>query len=313
MKIKTSFNYSILSGLLIILPAAAFAGGAQNSNAASFVAIDCPGYDGEGVNDGLSCFSVKGWSQGNHELDCTVIIPDNVTNKKRAPLIAWANGWEQGNVLGQCTTNGYLRGLKEWASSGYVVTAANQWSVQESDVLSCAKWVAGNATGKNSLVPFDGQNIGIVGHSQGGGAVIKAGNGSQGFSVTAVMTMNPYGPSWVNPENQDGQVLIVGGRYDTTSPPDSYQAVWDAISAQADPGGINAVLINGTHNSDAWNGTGDPGTFSCEDAAEGNFGAYQDIGMIWWDIQLKGKKYTRILKGMLADDKVWETPQYSNF
>jgi dienelactone hydrolase len=313
MKIKTSFNYSILSGLLIILPAAAFAGGAQNSNAASFDAIDCPGYDGEGVNDGLSCFSVKGWSQGNHELDCTVIIPDNVTNKKRAPLIAWANGWEQGNVLGQCTTNGYLRGLKEWASSGYVVTAANQWSVQESDVLSCAKWVAGNATGKNSLVPFDGQNIGIVGHSQGGGAVIKAGNGSQGFSVTAVMTMNPYGPSWVNPENQDGQVLIVGGRYDTTSPPDSYQAVWDAISAQADPGGINAVLINGTHNSDAWNGTGDPGTFSCEDAAEGNFGAYQDIGMIWWDIQLKGKKYTRILKGMLADDKVWETPQYSNF
>lgn len=313
MKIKNSFIYPVLSGLLIILPTAAFTGGAQNSNAVSFDAIDCPGYDGEGVNDGLSCFSVKGWSQGNHELDCTVIIPDSVTNKNRAPLIAWANGWEQGNVLGQCTTNGYLRGLKEWASSGYVVAAANQWSAQESDVLSCAQWVANNASGKNSLVPFDGQNIGIVGHSQGGGAVIKAGNGSQGLSVTAVMTMNPYGPSWVNPENQDGQVLIVGGRYDTTTPPDSYQAVWDAISTQADPGGINAVLVNGTHNSDAWNGTGDPGTFSCEEAAKGNFGAYQDIGMMWWDIQLKGKKYTRILKSMLADDEIWETPQYSNF
>ena len=313
MKIKIGLIYSIFSGLLIILPATALAGGAQSGKAASFDAIDCPGYAGEGVNDGLSCFSVKGSSQGNHELDCTIIIPDNVTNKKRAPMIAWANGWEQGNVLGQCTTNGYLRGLKEWASSGYVVAAANQWSVQESDVLSCARWVADNATGKNSLVPFDGKNIGIVGHSQGGGAVIKAGNGSQGIDVTAVMAMNPYGPSWVNPADQDGQVLIVGGRMDTTTPPDSYQAVWDAISAQADPGGINAILINGTHNSDAWNGTGDPGTFSCEVAAKGNFGAYQDVGMMWWDIQLKGKKYVRILKTMLADDKLWETPQYSNF
>jgi dienelactone hydrolase len=194
-----------------------------------------------------------------------------------------------------------------------VVAAANQWSVQESDVLSCARWVADNAAGKNGLVPFDGKNIGIVGHSQGGGAVIKAGNGSQGVDVTAVMTMNPYGPAWVNAADQDGQVLIVGGRFDTTTPPDSYQAAWDAISAQADPGGINAVLVNGTHNSDAWNGTGDPETFSCEDAAEGNFGDYQDVGMMWWDIQLKGKKYTRILKTMLADDEVWETPQYSNF
>jgi len=34
MKIKTSFIYPILSGLLVILPAAAFAGGAQNSNSA---------------------------------------------------------------------------------------------------------------------------------------------------------------------------------------------------------------------------------------------------------------------------------------
>jgi hypothetical protein len=55
------------------------------------------------------------------------------------------------------------------------------------------------------------------------------------------------------------------------------------------------------------------GTFSCEEAAKGNFGAYQNIGMMWWDIQLKGKPYTDILKGMLDDDEIWETPQYSNF
>ena len=313
MNFKIRFICTALSALLVAIPAAAVAGGAQNGKGASFDAIECPGYGGEGVNDGLSCFSVKGTSQGNHELDCTVIIPDGLSNRKRAPLIAWANGWEQGNVLGQCTTTGYLRGLKEWASSGYVVAAANQWSVQESDVLSCARWVANNATGKNSLVPFDGKNIGVAGHSQGGGAVIKAGNGSRDLDVTAVMTMNPYGPSWVNPADQNGQVLIVGGRMDTTTPPESYQAVWDAISAQADPGGINAVLVNGTHNSDAWNGDGSSGTASCEEAAEGNFGAYQDVGMMWWDIQLKGQKYTRILKGMLADEAVWETPQSSNF
>ena len=313
MKIKFSAITCILSTLLIMLSTTTFAGGAKNGNAASFEPIDCPGYGEEGVNNGLSCYSVTGSSKGNHELDCTIIIPDKITNRKKAPMIAWANGWEQGNVLGQCTTTGYLRGLKEWASSGYIVAAANQWSVQESDVLACARWVADNSSGKNDLVPFDGQNIGIVGHSQGGGAVIKAGNGSQGLDVTAVMTMNPYGPAWVNSEDQDGPVFIVGGRMDTTSPPDSYQAVWDAISSQGDPGGVNAVLINGTHNSEAWNGTGDPNTFSCEDAAEGNFGAYQNVGMLWWDIQLKGKKYTGILKSLLGDDEVWEAPQYSNF
>jgi dienelactone hydrolase len=310
---KIRFFYSVLSVLLVAIPAAAIAGGAQNGKGASFDPIDCPGYAGEGVNDGLSCFSVKGTSQGNHELDCTVIIPDGLSNRKRAPLIAWANGWEQGNVLGQCTTTGYLRGLKEWASSGYVVAAANQWSVQESDVLGCARWVADNASGKNSLVPFDGKNIGVVGHSQGGGAAIKAGNGSHGLDVTAVMTMNPYGPSWVNPADQNGQVLIVGGAMDTTTPPESYQAVWDAIDAQADPGGINAVLKEGTHNSEAWNGDGSSGTASCLEASMTNFGAYQDVGMMWWDIQLKGKKYTRILKGMLADEAMWKTPRYSNF
>lgn len=312
MKIKIPLIKSMLSVLLVTMPALAFAGGAQNGKGASFEEIDCPGYSGEGVNEGLTCYSVQGTSRGNHELDCTIIVPDSVNNRKKAPMIAWANGWEQGNVLGQCTTTGYLRGLKEWASSGYVVAAANQWSVQESDVLACARWVADNAAGKNALVPFDGSNIGIVGHSQGGGAVVKAGNGSQGVDVTAVMAMNPYGPAWVNSADQDGPVLILGGRADTTTPPDSYQAAWDDISAQGDPGGINAVLKAGTHNSEAWNGDGSSGTVSCEQAGTTNFGAFQDVGMMWWDIQLKGKKYSRILKGMLAGDE-WETPDYSNF
>ena len=155
MKIKLPLIKSVLSVLLVTMPALTLAGGAQNGKGASFGVIDCPGYSGEGVNEGLTCYSVQGTSQGNHELDCTIIVPDSVSNRKKAPMIAWANGWEQGNVLGQCTTTGYLRGLKEWASSGYVVAAANQWSVQESDVLACARWVSDNAAGKNALVLFD--------------------------------------------------------------------------------------------------------------------------------------------------------------
>jgi len=90
----------------------------------------------------IDCFRVQGWSKGNHALDCTIIIPSGGSN---LPLIAWANGWDQGNVLGQCTTTGYLPGLKQWAKDGpYVIAAANQWSVQESDVLACVQWVVDN-------------------------------------------------------------------------------------------------------------------------------------------------------------------------
>ena len=284
--------------------------------------ITCPGHDDGTINDGLICHSVKGWSKGNHELDCTIVVPINASASNLLPLIVWANGWEQGNVLGQCTTNGYLKGLKEWAKSydgGYIIAAANQWSVQESDVLACAQWVVDNAIGQNGAdIPVVSDKIGLVGHSQGGGAVIKAGNGNKGLSITTVLAMNPYGPAWVNSANQDGLVLLLGGSDDTTTPPGSYQTVWDAISDQANPGGINAVLDGGTHNSEAWNGTtGSAGTYSCDAAAEENFGAYQVIGLKWWQIQLKGAKTEEDVLKTLLDMAPWNSvdypTKYSNF
>ena len=285
----------------------AVAGGAQ-SNDATLTPINCPGGSADGANDGLSCYSVKGWSQGNHEIDCTVIVPESAVSD--GPLIVWANGWEQGNVLGQCTTNGYLKGLKLWAKSGYVVAAANQWSVQESDVLACAHWVDENG-GVDGIPSIDAASIGIAGHSQGGGAVIKAGNGNKDISVKAVLAMNPYGPSWVRPENQDGQVLILGGSNDTTTPPASYQAVSNAIIAQADPGGINAVSILGTHNSDAWGVYADGSTMSCEDAAEEDFANFQAPGFLWWEASLKNNAGAMgALQALLCNAGVWQTPEH---
>jgi dienelactone hydrolase len=318
MKFIKGLSISILVTLNITLTPTVFAGGAQNHDA-TVTGVTCPGFDDGTINDGLSCYSVTGWSKGNHELNCTVIVPDSAYDGEPIPLIAWANGWEQGNILGQCTTTGYLKGLKQWAKSdndGFIVAAANAWSVQESDVLACVQWVFDNRVDNEGDIPFDGANIGLVGHSQGGGAVIKAGNGTNnGPEITAVLAMNPYGPSWVNSENQDGPVLILGGSNDTTTPPGSYQAVWDAISGQVNPGGINAVLDGGTHNSEAWNGTtGSLGTFSCDDAAMENFGAYQDIGAMWWQIQLNGANLLQGPLKALLDAAPWVQPTgYSNF
>ena len=148
------------------------------------------------------------------------------------------------------------RGLVEWALNGdYIVVAANAWSVQESDILRCLQWILDQNEVEESdyYGKINTERIGLAGHSQGGGAVIKAGGDGEavGVSITATIPMNPYGPAWVNPGNQDGPMLILGGKEDTTTPPESYEAVWDAV-ADNGIGGINAVLLAGTHNSEAW-------------------------------------------------------------
>lgn len=297
----------------------ALAGGAR-SNDPTVSEIVCPGFDNspgtpESINAGLTCYSVVGWSNGNHEIDCTVIVPDRAGSQN--PLIVWANGWDQGNVLGQCTSNGYLKGLKLWAKGGsYVVAVANQWSVQESDVLACAQWIDEN-DGQNGIPSIDPENIGLVGHSQGGGAVVKAGSGNKDISIKAVLAMNPYGPAWVRPEEQTGQVLILGGRMDTTTPLESYDAVVDAIITEGDPGGINAVSLTGTHNSDAWGTYDEEGllTMSCEDAAKEDFGNFQAVGLAWWEANLKldpppGYAKMAIVNGLLCNAGIWEVPEH---
>jgi hypothetical protein len=118
---------------------------------------------------------VTGTTQGNHDLDCTVIRPwrnSSGSSSYQYPVIVWANGWNGGAPTGESTTDSYKPGLIEWALDGpYIVVAANQWSVTESDVLACLEWVVDQNTTPGS--EYEGAvntaKIGLAGHSQGGG------------------------------------------------------------------------------------------------------------------------------------------------
>ncbi len=262
----------------------------------------CYGYE----NKNCSEIRVTGHSQGNHELDCTVIQPwRKYPANYEYPVIGWANGWNFGNVIGEHTTEGYKPGLIEWALDGpYIVVAANQWSVQESDVLACVQWVIDNYSEADIF------KIGLAGHSQGGGAVIKAGDSEPyEFDITAVISMNPYGPSWVNSENQDGPLMLIGGTEDTTTPTSSFQAVWEAIQTN-DQGGLLAELDGGTHNSEAWGvivEDGEETTMDWLDAQEVNFGEYQLITELWWQFHLNNNVGAGRQLKRLLDRYPWDT------
>ena len=62
--------------------------------------------------------------------------------------------------------------------------------------------------------------------------------------------MNPYGPAWVDSGNQDGPLMLLGGKDDTTTPTDSFEEVFYAIADGQ--GGLLAELDGGSHNSEAW-------------------------------------------------------------
>ncbi|MDH3316815.1 MAG: hypothetical protein OER43_13760 [Gammaproteobacteria bacterium] len=255
-----------------------------------------------------------GHSNGNHALDCTVIRPWSDRSDSGGalyPLIAWANGWDQGNVVGATTTLGYKPGLIEWALDGpYIVIAANQWSVQESDVLQCIQWLADQTMDPNSEYygVADMSRIGLAGHSQGGGAVIKAGDGEpNGFDITAVVAMNPYGPGWVDTGNQDGPMMLIGGTDDTTTPVSSFIKVWEAVQ-ENEQGGLLAVLEDGTHNDDAWAPADD-----FDNPQNYDFGRYQRITELWWQFHLNGKvNVGRQLKRELTTAP-WSTEFSDNF
>ena len=243
--------------------------------------------------------TVTGTTQGNHDLDCSIIMPWKSSTGPAGilyPVIVWANGWGYNDNAGDFITDGYKPGLIEWALDGpYIIVAANQWSVQESDVLQCLEFVLDNYSGIANP-----ERIGLAGHSQGGGAVIKAGDGEpNGFEITAVVAMNPYGPGWVNPGKQDGPLMLIGGTDDTTTPTSSFLAVWEAIQANG-IGGLLAELIGGTHNDDAWAPEG-------EDPAEYNFGRYQEVTELWWQFHLNGKAQSGRLLQRLLDRDPWIT------
>ena len=253
---------------------------------------------------------VTGPSKGNHSLDCTIFRPWSIASgpeDTQYPVIVWGNGWGGNDVDGDTTTDGYKPGLIEWANDGpYIVIAANAWSVQEGDIQACLQWIVDQNANKKSEYygVVNTGKIGLAGHSQGGGAIIKAGDGEpNGFDITAVVPMNPYGPSWIDAGKQGGPMMLLGGTADVVTPVSSFEAVWDAIQTNGQ-GGLLAVLEGGDHSSDAWG-------LPCEDPTLHNFGRYQEITELWWQFFLNdnvsaGRKLKRIL-----DKDPWDT-QYTS-
>ena len=239
--------------------------------------------------------TVTGHSNGNHRLDCTIIRPWNSSSgpdKTQYPVIVWANGWGGNDVAGEHTTDWYKPILIEWVLDGpYIVIAANQWSVQESDVLACLEWILDEnyEEGSEYQGVIDTAKIGLAGHSQGGGAVVKAGDGEpNGFDITTVVAMNPYGPSWVDAASQDGPVMIITGSEDTTTPLSWTYPVFEAVQTN-DQGGLFTVLQGAGHS---------------------DLDRYQTVVKLWWQFILNdnvsaGKALKRIL-----DKDPWDT-QYA--
>jgi hypothetical protein len=252
--------------------------------------------------DGYSIdYHLGGSPQGNHQLDCTLILPwtsregEGPVEGKLYPVIAWANGWGWNEVAGEDEILGYLPGMIEWAVQGqFIVIAANQWSPRERDVLQGVAWLMEEYKGL-----IDEAKIGLAGHSQGGGAVLRASDGEpkgKGLGleveIATVIAMNPYGPSW-NEVNPDGPVLIVGGFHDTTTPPGSYLKAWQQIEANG-IGGINATEMDGDHNNNAWAKLG-------EEPEECNFGEYQELSLEWWKIHFNNEPIDRFCEILLID------------
>lgn len=244
--------------------------------------------------DGHSTELVQGNSKGNHRLDCLVIRPwveSAPVDADPFPIIGWANGWDQGNVLGATTTDGYTPGLIDWALDGpYLVIAARQWSAREPDLVQCLEWLIDQdqVSGSDYEDLVDASRIGIAGHSQGGGATLKTGAGTKNvLTFSGIVAMNPYGPNWPSVGPMSAPLFLLGGAFDTTTPPASYDAIWFDVLA-GDVGGINAVASDGTHNSDAWGVdpiTGE--TLPTEQAALVNFVRYQSLTEDFWRFVLK--------------------------
>jgi dienelactone hydrolase len=182
--------------------------------------------------------------------------------------------------------------LRDWALDGpYIVIAANQWSVQESDVLACLQWILDQNIEAGSV--YEGvvntAKIGLAGHSQGGGAVVKAGDGEpNGFDITTVVTMNPYGPSWVDAANQDGPVMILTGSEDTVTPLSWTYPVFEAVQTN-DQGGLFAVLQGAGHS---------------------DLDGYQTVVKLWWQFTLNDKASAGKALKRILDKDPWDT-QYA--
>lgn len=257
---------------------------------------------------------IIGYSQGNHRLDCTVIRPWHGDSRPAAipdggfQVIGWTNGWGQGDVFGADAVEHYVSGLHFWAEAGdFLVIAANQWSARAPDILQCLQWLIDESHDPASdyYHAVDTSKIGLSGHSQGGGAALKAGDGilrdGAGYTqITTVVAMNPYGPSYVKAQNQNDQILLLAGDRDEITPTASFSAVLDGVILSEMPGGAQAELVGGTH---------------CNPVCRRGFGVFGKASLLWFEIFLRDdlNQCTALTNLLEFGAHDWNTVYSNNF
>jgi hypothetical protein len=174
--------------------------------------------------------------------DCTVFRPDKLGDGGvKHPIILWGNGTRS-------RVPAYTPMLRQWASQGFVVAAANTNSAGSGKpILDCLDYLTAQNAADGSVFKgkLDLTKVGVSGHSQGGGGTIMAGRDPR-ITVTAPIEPYTVGLGYVKGAEaaQHGPMLLLSGGMDTTAVPETNQKpVFDAAKSPV----IWATLKSASH------------------------------------------------------------------
>jgi len=258
---------------------------------------------------GIDQLTISG--SGGNAVTCTTVRPWlTVKPSSPLPIIAWGNGWAGGSTAGVDVTRGYLPGLTNWSLNvNAIVIAANERSVTAAKIKACVDFLIGlgNAASGTYSGTVDATRIGYAGHSQGGGEAVQGSAvGSNTLAIKGTVAMAPYVGSWNNLALPKAPIFMLSGTADTVIVPGSWDPYWQRVKVGT-VGGIKGLVLNGTHDSDAWGAYPDGTTMSIDDAARENFGRYQVVTENFWRKVL----YSNTLAGSTLKTALQINPPWS--
>lgn len=231
----------------------------------SGTALAISGGGGDTSGDPTAAYASTGafaTTSGAEGQNCTVYRPRDLRNG--TPLILWGNGTGTSPAA-------YARGLRHWASHGFVVVAANTSSAGSGEeMLGCIDAVRDASYASN----VDFSKIGTSGHSQGGGGAVIAG---QDPRITATAPMQPYvfGFGFGSQQPQSGPMLLMSGGADMIASRDRVQG---PVFERAEKPVFWATLESASHFEPSY-----------------SFGRFRGISTAWWLYQLKGDAAAGVL------------------
>jgi hypothetical protein len=171
---------------------------------------------------------------------CAVYRPTTLgQNGLKHPVIVWGNGTA---APAQCNGDAHVFGeydylLKQWASQGFIVVAANTNSTGSgTDMLDCLNWIEqqNSVSGSPYKGMVDVDNYGVSGHSQGGGSAINVGADPRIRATLPFMAYTVGGGFSYDataPTKQHGPMFLASGGMDTIATPSTnQQPVFDAAT-----------------------------------------------------------------------------------